>query len=325
MSLPKYVERSGEQIPKIPYYARDALLNAYFASAEHGNLRDFCDEILNAPNGGRMRFIVLGSKVLVTALRVKRMTSTHPHYVTKGTSPECDVAIWAPVLQTRAADGGLMLPKFFWQPLYVFVDSGPAMASGREVYGYPKVGSDIAWTETGGIMAPVAVTALTIHPYNPATGAVRTKVLEIAAHGAAPKATSRARTETAVNAFIHNAIATETEIFGALSGLVGDAAALAGIELTLPSMGMPSIFLKQFRDAVDPEAACYQAYIDAAPKTRDVRDMGVIAGNFDLRLFHADSMAIAAKLGMAAVNPLSTGLWVDFDFELGPGRVVLKM
>ena len=61
---------------------------------------------------------------------VDRLTSAEP---AQGWAAYGDIAMWVPVIDRQG-----ILPSFKMYPVYMVVDNGSTMATGREIYGFPK-------------------------------------------------------------------------------------------------------------------------------------------------------------------------------------------
>jgi hypothetical protein len=86
------------------------------------------------------------------------------------------------------------------------------------------------------------------------------------------------------------------------------------------------VFLKQFRDAGDPERACYQAIVEATATVIGFRHAGFVRGEYRLDLEHAESHPLRADLGLGEgeLRP-ELGFWVDYDFRVDAGVEVARV
>ena len=95
-------------------------------------------------------------------------------------------------------------------------------------------------------------------------------------------------------------------------------------ELTA-GMQLPLVFLKQFRDCVDPTAACYQAIIEANATVTGFNAFQFLPTAWNLTLQQYASAAILDDLALAAgPTELDVGFWVDYSFSMDLGREVWK-
>ena len=89
------------------------------------------------------------------------------------------------------------------------------------------------------------------------------------------------------------------------------------------------VFLKQFRDAADGAAACYQAIVEAPNRmTRDPVEAGFLRGDWELAIEQFPTVRLIDRLGLRVQGDgkLSALLhiWVKFGFTAEPGRVIWR-
>jgi hypothetical protein len=247
--------------------------------------------------------------------------------------------------------------RLVWYLPYVFVDSGQAAASGREVYGYPKQMAEFQDDFPGRLSKPdttTTVQAQAIARYGPGQEAVLQPM--ISASRARGAGDDGSELDALFNLFVGGLGVDTTLPFGArprpsaaitaldappplaaqqrtpaawaarrvLDTLSGRGLRLGAERLVLDMMASPMlVFLKQFRDVACPTKACYQAIIEAP--------LGVHAGGaqyhpLDAQLYEIvfgdyASHPIATELGVAPNRPLPVAFAFnarfDFDIELG--------
>src|SRR5262249_55835275 len=85
--------------------------------------------------------------------------------------------------------------------------------------------------------------------------------------------------------------------------------------------GARLVVLKEFPDARQPPAACYQRLVAADASITAVRDGGRLPGRFRIAWGSAESHPVARELGLPATphRPIFAS-WFDFDFTMGIGR-----
>ena len=134
--MPTFTELPGDIVGAPPYSARGCLMQGMFLPGDLAAQQRFCDLALNGPAAGALVFRAVTPLVLMTALYAQTMTSTNPGDAPKGVMQEWDVGFWTAV--RGGVPGKENDWKSYWLPSFLFVDSSPAMASGREIFGYPK-------------------------------------------------------------------------------------------------------------------------------------------------------------------------------------------
>jgi hypothetical protein len=101
----------------------------------------------------------------------------------------------------------------------------------------------------------------------------------------------------------------------------------AEIATLLVTYQMRLVFLKQFRDVVNTQQACYQAIIEAPLMVQTFRQGGFLSGKSVMNINRLDSHPLADALGLRLENgeQLSAlGLWMKLDFMVGEGVEIWK-
>jgi hypothetical protein len=131
-NLPDYVERGGRQVWRPPYTARGAELFGFVLEADRDAIDSLLDRDLVEPALGAVDYRCANDRIVVIFADVKRLASAHNIDQQRGYLSEREVSVWCLAADVTAGS------RLVWYLPYVFVDSGQASASGREVYGYPK-------------------------------------------------------------------------------------------------------------------------------------------------------------------------------------------
>jgi hypothetical protein len=131
-NLPDYVERGGRQVWRPPYTARGAKLFGFVLGADAAAIDSLLNHDLNEPAGGAVDYRCAHPKVIVIFAMIDQLASEDPRDEMRGCLCEREVSVWCLAADVTAGS------RLVWYLPYVFVDAGQAVASGREVYGYPK-------------------------------------------------------------------------------------------------------------------------------------------------------------------------------------------
>src|ERR1700676_172041 len=108
-------------------------MHSFCVAADRAKVQALLDKTFAAPSGGAVAYEAIGDKVFLSFAEISKLYAVDSVEKDHGVSSENDVTIW--VMARRLHDGLIALR---WIPVYLFVDNGPAMASGREVWGFPK-------------------------------------------------------------------------------------------------------------------------------------------------------------------------------------------
>jgi hypothetical protein len=286
-----------------------ARANMFVFEADSAAMQTLVDALLNPAGGGVVSYQALLPYGMVSFMDIARCTSGTD---VVGWLPGRETALWVPLLERHAdpvRDRIVM-----WAP-YIFISYAIGMVVGREIWGWPKVIADI--TVPGDNPAtPWFDCATTYFPTLSAdtqgvTGSLYRVVPTTA--GVAPVSIWR----TGEDAF--EALASEL-----LSGLA---------EALINRLGMrpqlPSVTLKQFRQAGAAEAACYQAICDSPIEITAFSGGGPANGDFTLQITTCESHRIVSDfLGRApdpgvTTLPVTLAAWFDIDFQALTGADIV--
>jgi hypothetical protein len=296
-NLPDYVERGGRQVWRPPYTARGAELFGFVLQAGHGAIDELLARDLVEPAQGAVDYRCANDRIVVVFAQIERLASDDGRDRDRGYLSEREVSVWCLAADVTAG------ARLVWYLPYVFVDSGQAVASGREVYGYPKQMGRFPNTfprelAEGGT---TIVEAPAIDPFGPDVKAEPRPMITVERLAQKPGDEAVVREgAVAFDAFLDEFRArltvsddlpfgpappqsavitpiTSPPPSGAgppprppwaarrpLHRLRGRGLALDSVELIVDMVADPTlVFLKQFRDASCPTKACYQAVLEA--------------------------------------------------------------
>jgi hypothetical protein len=356
-NLPDYVDHGGRQVWRPPYSARSAELFGFVLEADRDDIDDLLHRDLVEPAGGAVDYRCAHASIVVAFAAIERLSSGDARDRLRGFISELEVSVWCLVADVLAGD------RLLWYMPYVFVDSGQASASGREVFGYPKQVGVFA----PGFLEPLAdggtttVEALAIDPFGEdQPAALLPMVSARRAAGGQPVIDTG---DTAF-AFIVDHLAEGLGVSDELPIGPGPrtSAAITPIDEPPPSARPPAtpawaarrvldslagrgltgapgdliaslvvnptlVFLKQFRDVACPTKACYQAVVEAPLA---VRPVGAGYEALDPQLFTItvedwDSHPIASELGVQPRTQVpELAFHATFDFDIQLGLEVWR-
>ncbi|MBX3272236.1 MAG: NAD(P)-binding protein [Sandaracinaceae bacterium] len=314
--LPPYVERpTGYDLALAgPYHQRGVTLRAFALEGDPAALQATCDRYLNRP-GSPWIYRPLGRTVLLTMLNMEHVSAGDPSL---GYMHEIDGAFQMPVL--RYAPGAKLPSGVATFMPYLWVNNDWPMITGREVLAFRKeIGtsfSDGDDTKVTHARALTHVDAWVIPARD--SELVNRRVFEIRS-GKSERGAPWA---------------TPTELLrGVAQGLVKDAALFAEEEIahllpeTLEGGGLrvPTVFLKQLRDAYDNSRAVVQEVFvaDGVLPLSGLRGAWPLIGEHHVWLADFASHPIAQELGLgngggqgAQTLDVKFAFEVDFDFDM---------
>jgi hypothetical protein len=339
--LPDYVELGGRQVWRPPYTARRAHVIGFALKADRDAIDALLDDAFFEPSGGEVDYRCAHDHVMVTFATIEELASKEPPDSRCGYMAEKEVSIWCLAADAAAGD------RLVWHLPYVFTDSGQTVATGREVYGYPKQMGKFEPDYPGRLIngGRTEVMALAIDPFSDDVCAQWCTMVS-ADCTAEPGEDELVPAET-VDMVEEFAIAfpgePKTEKVRAVGPQPAPAAVIAPAGAPRPTRAGPSrpwigllldtvlgrglrgdpaelifrmiddphlVFLKQFRDVECPTKACYQAIVEAP---LDVK----FEGASYVRL---DPARYKIRLANLASHPIAGNLGLDAEEDLAPER-----
>ncbi len=327
MTQPDYIARGGDLVMAPPLELNGAIMYSFLVAAELTALQAICDQQLNAVCGPDIIYKPLLPFAAIVCADITDSYSTVPPDSEKGWMSERDFGVWIPVVQGTMKDGTWKAGRIGWYLPYVFVDNVAAMVTGREVFGFFKQIATLTMPPTPSAPGMFAIDALVIPTYSPDAQAENLRLLTITrVPGTAPTAGAWHGIRDAAEAVWD---VVKTTFFDAPHSTAA-ALPISTWELVktmleeLVTGDVPMVFLKQFRDAVDPTTACYQAVIEA-PAHLDAFHGGWFTAPHDIAIAPCDSHPIVAECGLASgLLRAATGFWCQMDFTMRAGRVVAQ-
>jgi hypothetical protein len=325
--MPMYIPRGGEQTFAAPFVQTGTKLMGWLMKADLAAQQSMIDRYLNAPMNGQSGFTyrALMPSVLFAIAPIEATRSLTEPDSGYGYTPETDVAFWVLVGRGHEENGRWKLDRLLWFLPYVFVDVPMTMATGREVYGYPKEIAYLTWPS--GSRDPLVMSAetLVLPVYSPDTKLVRAPILEVRKTGGKPGILERLG-----SAFGSLAPALAHLGLDAVEHPHTDLDVLGALEASLGKLEIPMVFLKQFRDIVEPNAACYQAIVESPARLASIPIGWPTLEDVAITVYDYASHPIATELGLGTpvdgkltVN-VPFGFEVHFDFVVELGQIVWK-
>lgn len=319
-----FVDLGGSQTYPQPYDIEGARFYAFLLDADETALGAYIDRVLNVPAGGKVVYRPLVGRVMLGLMEATRIYGGPPD-ARKFWVPERDLAFWIPVVKTHHLGPFEFVSRIDWYMSYVIVDDPWAVAMGREVYGFPKelgLFDQEPPIGPGGppstLLTRLSVATQTVVAYGPDARAEPRPLIEIKRAGDASDSGERAL-ETIEEAM--------REFLGALLG--GDRIQIPGLGVIrevvefLEHRDYPLIFLKQFRDFVHGDLACYQAVLEAPATISHFRKAAWLPGQYEVTIHPYASHPIVADLGLGGPNPpVVAAAYLDFDFQIGNGTLI---
>jgi hypothetical protein len=299
-----YLSLPGEIVGAPPYFAEGVLMQGWFLRGSREAQQDFVDQSLNLAAGGALNFQTITDDVLVTAIYCDTMGSTDPVDAKKGVTQEWDVAFWTAVRGGRNGDEANW--RIYWLPSFMFVDSTWAMASGREIFGYPKTTATFANRTLVHDDPTVTISAANFPVFSPTERPVTGPLVTV----------TLAEPEGVIGEILED-VGTAFDLFGDFLR------EMDGFKLPAwPQLSMPQILIRQSRDPVRFDVASSQSVLCVAPAPVRITGLGLLRGTIEVAITASASHPIMPTLGLAPSQQGRLGLWLTQDFNVGPAEIL---
>lgn len=317
-NLPPYVSTGDRIVGWGPYLQQGTILHNFCVSGDKDRIQQKLDTMFAEPSGGEVRYHPITSKLFLSVAEIARIIPQNPIDYQRGGVSEIDVTIW-----TVAHREGAGVFELRWIPLFLAVDNDWAMATGREVYGFPKEIGQFTFdpqTPDPADGRTFLVNAFAIPKFSPQSTPTWLPLFEIR-----PQVKDTHEPKGFWDKIEHFA----DEAIERLGENVVDVALKIASEKAIARAikGEPVIlpFLKQFPDVADPTRACYQAIVEAPTTINTFRRGGVTTPQYDVLVHSYDSHPFFKELGIKPeVEDVGRGMWVDFDFTMDLGVELWK-
>lgn len=305
--MPAYIERGGEQELYPPCGLYGSQFYVFVLPGNKINLQNLLDRLFNQPSGGALRYEAFSSYVAVMFTHVDRLTSSEP---AQGWAAYGDIAMWVPLLDRTG-----VLPSFKMYPVYMVVDNGSTMATGREIYGFPK---EMGWflePQLPEFIGNLAVDVTGYQADSPTKQSSRNRLYTV-------------ERETGNTPAAFNPLADLRGVFDELEQAMKALHAgnfadefIVGFDILKGLGSIPALGLKQIRDIQDPSKAAFQSVVEAPLGITKFRDAKLLTDKYTFTLNDLASHPVANDTGLkVGAQDVAFAFWLFADFELGTGR-----
>lgn len=291
----------------------NVVMHNFCLEADRAKLQAWLDKAFSEPSGGAIQYEAVGDRLFLSFAEIGQAREVGRVGATKGFVGEIDTTVW---LLARRRDDGLFALR--WIPVYLFVDSGTAQATGREVWGFPKQIGRARFSAQGphpSTDREFAVDALAIRAFGRDSQATYAPIFE-ARPRIGDKAAAGGGVLGSLKALAESVAGRLTTAFASIS---------IPLQEALGQGGMVMAMLKQFPDAADPTRACYQGIIEAQALINGFRGAGLTEAPYEVRVTSYASHPFMEELGLKpGWTEVGQGVWIDFDFEQHLGKEIWR-
>lgn len=309
---PQYVEFGGLDTFPGPYNCKNTTLYGFAVRADEAKLQALIDRVFNTPTQGAFRYAPLGPFVMLSLGDIVNVIPETPPYDTMGSVNEQQVAVWVPCVEVSPHGGQLRAERFFMFTSYIWVDNALSMATGREVYGWPKSLGRIQLPGDGNQDFRLETYGLNFAPEN------QPAFLPLLDMQPGPDA------HHPVKVIGHSLVELVKDIFTVLEDAHHEHIKNTwNVDLDLlddvVTEAIPELYLKQFRSIENGTDACYQAICSSRAKVESIRWERLML-DYQLTIHHVDSHPLGTDLGIAP-QTLLPGYAIEMDFLQDVGEI----
>ena len=309
-----YVDFGGLDTFPGPYQCKNTTLYSFMVTADEQKLQKLVDKVFTNPTRGAMRFAPLGPYVMLSLGDIVNVIPETPPFNTMGSVNETQVAVWVPMVQVDDDGEGKLNAKKFWMfTSYIWVNNSMSMATGREVFGWPKSLGTIKLPDANDPSFKLETYGLNFAPDNQPE---YLPLLEMTPTGAKQSGASKVG---------HDLATLVGDMFKVWEDATGDHIKLTwdvGIDLVndAATQAVPELYLKQFRSIENGIDAVYQAICEARAVPESLKFEG-LTDDYKLTLHHVDSHPLAQDLGIED-QVVTVGFKIEMDFLQDVGNVL---
>jgi acetoacetate decarboxylase len=308
---PQYVDYGALMTPPAPFTSMNTSLWGFWARADGERIAQLCDKVFAQPTAGAVRARPLSDYLMLTWGRIEKVVSQTPPYDQRGGVAEPQVAVWIPV---ALRDPGSRHERFAMFVPYLWLSNPMSLATGRELFGYPKSGGMPEFPTEGQRPQTWKLSVFGLE-YSPGSTAewghsllevVQNQSAEVGAEAELDSLADLAR-DAGRRLFDNSAVTGDFEIAESL------------IEDVVRNR-LPNVFLKQVRSVQDGLLAAFQQVTQADYEVTKLRARPVSLEH-QLTVHRLDSHPVITELGLESQS-LGLAYSVEMDFNVGDGRVL---
>jgi hypothetical protein len=248
---------------------------------------------------------------MLTWGKIAKVVSQTPPYDQRGGVAEPQVAVWIPV---ALRDPGSRQERFAMFVPYLWLSNPMSLATGRELFGYPKSGGMPEFPDDGQSPQTWKLSVFGLD-YSPGSVADWGHPLLEVVQNESP--------EDGVEAELDSLVDVARDAAGRLlddSDVIGDFEIAESLLSDVVTNRLPNVFLKQMRSVQDGLLASFQQVTQADYEVTKLSARPVPLEH-QLTVHQLDSHPVITELGLESQS-LGLAYSVEMDFNVGGGRVL---
>lgn len=299
--MAEYVTYGGNFLLPAPYECQQVRGYGVAVDGDRAKMQALVDRLLNRKGGGPVYFVVLPT-VLFTFMHMGVMQCAGRPELGCFSERELNITF-----MLAAVDG--LSVRLVWYMPYLWLDCGPALIAGRDIYGFQKQMAKVTIPEWGEA-AELAATAEVLHVQQSGVAAEMLDVFRMRRVGGILEKHSNA-----------------TNALAALDILMTSVLQVPLASILPPGLGLPGIdlgnllmaFVRQLPSRENFNLTCFRSVAEA-PFSIVLRSAGLLEGNYEAVIPEHASVRLAQDLGIASGGvAVRAAYHLNIDFTLGVG------
>jgi hypothetical protein len=281
MTAIPYVQSAASQEVPPPYHFPGVTVNGFVCEARIDAVQAYCDRFFNLGDAATRGFtyapapfwpyallLCIDYPVMISAGRKPEGIGDETPYSDRGVVSQQEVFVAVPVIRTGTTPGGLVANSALeWALPFIVVGNPMSAVCGREMLGLEKLRAQISFGEStfpDSFSGQVALPGWT--PLNPDGMQRMQTYIDVQTGPVSPTFRGAPRESSPWTLFRSPFASDGIDALGAIANAVDSLT--AGLVPT----SLQTVSLKQFRDALHPERALYQALICCRSKYSNITD-----------------------------------------------------
>lgn len=314
----KYAKLTNQLVTPTPLNFENAFYVNFLIKANMSKLQKMCDEWFNVPSNFQRQYEPVLPFVMLTFAYYPKAFADEWKAEGKGFLPYKELIVATFVKQKKTfglmETIGLREINFHGFVPYLFLDHPAPIATGREVYGMPKVVGDVDFPPFNPIMGEPQKFSTSALGFDKSNGeapmAKKQKIIDITCPdnfnlGELIKQSNGDPTDAIAREFYRN---TETDLVD-----------LNLADLMIKVHHMPYLSMRQHRDILNPSKAVEKSIIEFPGRNITLTNGGLLPGPFEIEYGkNSETYPMAESLGLS--NEAFMSFWFQWSFKLGSGK-----
>jgi len=318
--MPEYVDYGSLMTPPAPFFSAGTKLYGFIAQADGEKLDRLCQKLFTETSGGRHDILAIGHRVMLTWGTIERVSSQIAPWDAMGAVAEPQVGIWIPAaFVDRRKSGAVVATRFCMTMPYIWVDNAMSLATGRELFGYPKSWGELTFPVDGEPVRRWGVRPFGLDYSADSIAGMSPELLLEMVEGDVLEGDGE-------DPWYDGLVDLARDVADRFFERSDEERIVPGLKLAADVAGdllrrqFQQVFLKQVRCVDDGTRAALQQIVECTYEVKRLRARPRLR-EYSLFVRELDSHPVLSELGLESQS-LNVGYEVEMDFTVGGGMVL---